>query len=221
MLLVRVRQCPSFDLTQRDHEICSTVALKIQFVEEHQAARTWWEGRPSGREGAARRLRLLAQAGYLKRLRLRVHPELPLTRPIWSWAPGFPPPPFGSVSFQSRARWTEPLRCVSAYASSERTAKSLAGSGGRLSRPLQATHDLHVAAIYLRLLRENPVEARGWVSDRVLGPLRRGKKIPDAEIQDAEGRTLKVIEFGGSYPPERVRKVHEDCELRGVPYELW
>jgi hypothetical protein len=125
------------------------------------------------------------------------------------------------VSYQLRKRWAEPLRWVTAYAASKRTGRLYAGRGGRPSHPLQATHDLHVSAIFLRLQKEKPDEARGWVSDMVLSPLRRGKKLPDAEIQNADGRTLKVIEFGGSYPPERVRKVHEDCERRGVPYELW
>jgi hypothetical protein len=82
-------------------------------------------------------------------------------------------------------------------------------------------HDLHVAAIYLRLLRDRPEEAANWVSESVLAPLRRGQKLPDAEIHDAHGRPIKVIEFGGSYSPERLQKVHADCERRQLPYELW
>lgn len=129
--------------------------------------------------------------------------------------------PFGVVSYRLRARWTEALRPVTVYTASDRAVRLYAGSGGPLSHPLQVTHDLHVTAIFLRLLRENPGEATGWVSENVLAPLRRGQKIPDAEIHDANGRALKVIEFGGGYAPERVRKVHEDCERRLVPYELW
>lgn len=194
---------------------------KIDLVDVCQAARTWWQDNPAGRECAGQRLRLLARKGHLRLLKLRVHPELRLKEPVWSWAPGFPTPPFGVISYRLRARWDEPLHWVTAFAASERSVRFVAGHGGRQLRPLQATHDIHLAAIYLRLLKENPSEAAGWVSDRVLAPLRRGKKLPDAEIQNAAGRTLKVIEFGGSYPPERVHKVHEDCETRGVPYEIW
>ena len=207
--------------TWRDDEIVSTLTTKISFVETSQAARTWWRDNTSGRDRAADRLRRLVLEGYLIALKLRVHPELQLERPIISWQPGEVAPSFGPVSYRLRARWSEPLRWVTAYAASKRTGRVFAGNGGGPSRPLQATHDLHVSAIYLRLLRESPGEARRWVSDNVLAPLRRGKKLPDAELHDPEGRTLKVIEFGGNYPPERVRKVHEDCERRGLPYELW
>jgi hypothetical protein len=110
---------------------------------------------------------------------------------------------------------------MTVFTASERSAKVYAGSGGRLSHPLQATHDIHVSAIFFKLLRENPEEAERWVSDEVLAPLRRRQKLPDAEIHDAVGRTVRVIEFAGGYPPERIRKVHEDCERRQVPYELW
>jgi hypothetical protein len=104
---------------------------------------------------------------------------------------------------------------------SKRAGRLFGGLGGKLSHPIQITHDLHVSAIYLRLLLESPLEAEQWVPDYQLARTRRGQKLPDAELQDANGRTLKVIEFGGSYGPERVRKVHEDAERRGVPYEIW
>jgi len=152
---------------------------------------------------------------------VRAHPERDLKKPLWRWKPGEPEPPYGLLSYEARIRWTEALKPTTVYTASERSAQIYAGRGGRLSHPLQVTHDLHVSAIYLRLLKENPAEAAGWVSDNVLAPLRRGKKLPDAEIHDADGRTVKVIEFAGSYPPERIRKVHEDCARRNVPYELW
>jgi len=113
------------------------------------------------------------------------------------------------------------LRLTTVYTATEATARLYAGCGGRLAHPLQVTHDLHVSAIFLKLRQTSPAEAEGWVSEDLLAPLRRGQKLPDAEIHDNAGRVLKVIEFGGSYAPERVRLVHEDCERRQVPYELW
>ena len=153
--------------------------------------------------------------------RLRAHPELPLHRPIWTWKPGDPEPPLGVVSYRLRNRWNCPLELVTIYTASDKAARICAGAGGYPSHPLHITHDLHLSSIYIGLLQRNPVEAKAWVSERALAPLRRGHKLPDAEVQDAAGRTVKVIEFGGSYPPERVLKVHQDCERRQVPYELW
>ncbi len=215
------RKPATLSVTWRDTEIVAALALKIPFIEVGQAARAWWQDSYSGRECAADRLGRMADEGYLIRLKLRVHPELPIDEPVFSWRPGDQSPDFGSISYRLRARWTEPLRCITAFAASKRIGRWFAGRGGPLPRPLQATHDLHVAAIFLRLLKQNPAQARGWVSDQMLAAFRRGQKLPDAEIQDESGRTVKVIEFGGSYPPERVRKVHEDCQRRGLSYELW
>lgn len=195
-----------------------TLASKIRLVDICQVARAWWTDTRSGTDCARERLLLLVREGLLERLTVREHRQL---ERVWSWHPHEHAPSFDALSYRLRSRWTEPLRPTTVYVASSKSARRYAGTGGRLSHPLQATHDLHVAAIYFRLLRENPEEAEGWVSEDVLAASRRGQKIPDAEIHDAQGRPLKVIEFGGGYPPERVQKVHEDCVRRQLPYELW
>jgi DNA-binding Lrp family transcriptional regulator len=208
-------------LATLDREILSALSQKIRVTTTMQLSRTWWEDTASGRESALRRTNRLIQAGFLEAFTLRVHPELPLGGPVWSWKPGASTPAFGVLSYRLRSRWTEPLRLTTLFAASRKGARLFGGSGGRLSHPLQGTHDLHVSAIYLRLFKHSPEEARGWVSENVLAPQRRRQKLPDAEIHDSQARVLKVFEFGGSYAPERVRLIHEDCERRKLPYELW
>ena len=154
-------------------------------------------------------------------LSVRAHPELALAMPVWRWSPGDADPPFGCISYRLRVRWTEPVEPTTIYVASRKTALRFAGHGGRLPHPLQATHDLHVTGVFLRLRERSPEEAALWVPEEKFANKRRGQKLPDAEIQDSTGHTLRVIEFGGSYPPERVRKVHEDCARRELPYELW
>ena len=102
-----------------------------------------------------------------------------------------------------------------------RGAKHFGGKGGKLRRPLQATHDLHVSTVYLWFLEQQPDLASAWASEDLIAPTRRGQKLPDAMIQDEAGNPLRVIEFAGAYPPERIEKLHLDCEYRGLPYELW
>ena len=208
-------------LTPRDEWIVKTLSIEVPLLTLNQIARTSWRGSKAGLECARRRLGQLIRAGLVESFEVRAHPELDLQKPLWIWRPGEPPPPFGVVSYQARIRWNQPLRTTTIFRASKRLARQFAGSGGRLSRPLQVTHDIHVAALYLKLVRHRPEEAAGWVSDAVLAPLRRGQKLPDAEIHDERGRTVKVIEFGGGYPPERMQKVHADSERRQVPYELW
>jgi hypothetical protein len=205
----------------KGREIVFTLIRKIRVVSLPQVARGWWGNSPRDTANAKRLLDSLVAEGVLTSFVLRAHPELPLQERIWSWGPGEPRPPYGIISYQARKRWTKPLIPTAVYVASTRSARLYGGSGGRLAHPLQVTHDLHVSAIYLRLLVDDPQSAERWVSEDVLAPLLRGKKIPDAELRDERGCTLKVIEFGGSYPPERIRKVHEDCDRRQVPYELW
>jgi len=208
-------------LTRGDLEIAALLSTCVRVITSEQLARTVWGHIRSGRTCAYRHLTNLVRAGVLCSAKLRAHPELPLPIPVWLWKPGDSEPPFGVVSHRLRIRWTEALRPVTVYTASERSARRFAGRGGTPSHPQQVTHDLHVTALYLRLLREHPADAERWVSEDALAPLRRGQKLPDAEIQDAHGRTIRVIEFGGSYAPERCRLVHEDCVRRQVPYELW
>ena|ERR1051326_870460 len=210
----------AIQLTCRDKGIILSLT-RILLATASQISRTWWVISRSPYTCAYYRLEALVHAGFLVRVQVRTHPELILDRPVWSWTPGNPTPPFGRLSYQLRTRWTEPPRPTTVYVASESAARRYAGAGGLLPRPLQVRHDLHVAAIYLRLLRDRPEEAANWVSESVLAPLRRGQKLPDAEIHDAHGRPIKVIEFGGSYSPERLQKVHADCERRQLPYELW
>jgi hypothetical protein len=208
-------------IEDRDRQIVTALTRRIRVLTLHQIARTWWECSPGRYDTALGRLSLLVRRGVLQCFPLRTYPELLLEKPVWEWYPGEPPPPFGVVSYRLKSRWDEPLRVTTVYTASKQSARFFAGHGGPLCRPLQVTHDLHVSAIYLQLLLNRPQDANGWVSEDMLGPRKSGRKVPDAEIHDADGRPQKVIEFGGSYAPERVRKVHEDCETRGLPYELW
>lgn len=208
-------------LTARDAHICEVLTRKVPLATASQVARAFWGPGESALALAHERLRVLVGVGVLERYLLRAHQELDLERALCSWKPGEPPPPFGSLSYRLRTRWTGALKPTQIFTASKRLGRRFAGRGGSLNHPLQATHDLHMTTVYLHKLKMNPEEASGWVSEAVLAPLRRGQKLPDAEIQDHHGRTIKVIEFGGSYPPERVRRVHDDCERRQVPYELW
>jgi hypothetical protein len=200
-----------------DWEIARTAARKVPFLTEPQIRRTWFAD-----ERAARRaLNRLCGHGWLAKFRVCVHPERAITEPLATWAPGRNEPDFGAIAYKCQARFAEPLEQVSVYRASVRAARYFAGFGGRLKRPLQATHDLHVAAIYLHFLRTRPIDAKAWVSEDSLAPSRRHQKLPDAMLQFTNGRPPIVIEFGGAYRAERVKRFHEDCARRGLEYELW
>lgn len=209
-------------LTGREREIVSALAAKIRMLAFETILHGWWPESSSAKTNARRRLTELVEAGLLIRERVLSKPLLPLGEPVFRWKPGDDAPAFGELSWTLQKRWTEPAREVTAYLATRRAASIFGGrADGRIKNPSQVTHDIHLGALYLKLLREAPTLAAGWIGEDILAPTREHQKLPDAILHDGEGRPRLVIEFGGSYPRERVQGFHEDCSARGLPYELY
>ena len=204
-------------LTARDKEILIALTHKVRLFSLEQISRTWW---PSSSTDLARN-RLAALPHFVNRLKLNAHPELALDSPLFTWWPGEPAPRFGSLSYQLKKRWDKAPQPTTAYIATEKAARHFGGFGGKLRRPLQATHDLHVSHVYLHFLKTNPTLADRWVSEERFASERRREKLPDAVILDAAGNVELVIEFGGAYDTRHVKRVHVDCVTRSLPYELW
>ena len=203
-------------------EIVQTLTHKVDVVSIPQLERVWWPRSKSGRSEARRTIARLERKHLLFLVRAIVHPELTLTAPIISWQPGDPTPDFGAAAYRLQARWTKPLEPETLVCATRFACRLLGSRGkGRIHRPLQLTHDLHVTSIYLHFLQHDPSSARAWLSEASIAPERRGQKLPDAILRDpALGRDV-VIEFGGSYRKERVELVHADCVRRSLAYQLW
>jgi hypothetical protein len=109
-----------------------------------------------------------------------------------------------------------------AWIATEKASQIFGGAQrGELKHPLQATHDIGVAAVWLRLREIAPQWAMAWRGEDLLAHTRLGEKLPDAFIVDKNEKVLWVIEFGGSYDARRVKAFHEDCAARDLPYQLW
>ena len=212
-------------LTDRDREILIALTHKVRLLSLEQIARTGWTDSRSGSATARTRLAVLtypASRSYvMQRLKLNAHPELALDGPIFLWQPGEATPHFGALSYRLKKRWDQAPKPTTVYIATEKAARYFGGFGGKLRRPLQATHDLHVAQLYLQLLQIDPARAGLWVSEDRFAPERRREKLPDAVIQDVAGNITLVIEFGGAYDAKHVERVHFDCVTRSLPYELW
>lgn len=207
-------------LTERDRAILEALTVKVRLFSLDQVAGAWWDRTATGAANARRRLARLRQMGLVEPWRVNAHPLLSLDSPVASWSPGDPVPDPWQVAYRLQSRWQEAPKQTAVWVASKRAINQFGGAGRRLMHPLQATHDLHVSGIYLRLLASNRELAEAWVGEDELGH-NRGGKLHDAVIQDPEGETRLVIEFGGSYPAERVERVHEHCLREMVPYQLW
>jgi hypothetical protein len=210
----------AFHITGRDREIVQALVQKVRLFSQRQIVDYWWNGE---QPNARRRLRRLAECGLIIRMTVQARSALPIKSPLASWQPGEPAPDFGQVAYRCQQRWRHrPTRPCSAWIATEKAAQIFGGvQRGDLKNALQATHDLGVASVWLRLRETAPQWAYAWRGEDVLAHTRRGEKLPDAFIVDESGQVIWVIEFGGGYDTERVKAFHQDCVHRALPYQLW
>lgn len=206
------------ELQPRDRDILEVLSLRVRTLSLGQVARTWWQGRSQSVRQAQQRITVLVEAGLLELNHLRAHPELPLDAPLAVWHGGQPPPGFGELARCLRARWSNEAEDTTFVTATRSAGNDLGGHGGRRPRISEATHDLHLAAVYLRMRSELPTRARSWMPEFALRGM-PGERVPDALVRD--GRYNTAIEFGGEYPEEKLRLFHEDCARRGRGYEIW
>jgi hypothetical protein len=208
-------------MTEQQRTLAIPLTKKVRFLTASQAATLWRLSGPRSAENARRRLDDLINAGLIRDATVRVHPELPLRDPILVWTPGDAEPNFGAIAYRLNIRWKEPFRAVTVYLASSKLAQLFGARSRVLKRPYQSNHDTHVAGLYVKYFVEEPEKADAWISEDVLAPSRKHQKLPDAELHFTDGRAPLVIEFGGAYRSDRLRKVHEDCLRRRIGYELW
>lgn len=206
------------ELTQRDRALLDTLTRRVRLLSVEQVAAAFW-GSSNRRSGAERRLRQLAEAGLLVRTTILARPLIELEAPVVLWTANDPRPDFGPVSHRLRARWQHPPRATNVVYATTAAGAWMGGQGGRAPRRSEATHDLHLAAVYLRLLREHPHRAAGWVSEGRLLAGGSDGKLPDAVIELRDERT--AVEFGGAYSVRKLEAFHEHCESCGLNYEIW
>lgn len=149
------------------------------------------------------------------------------SHPIASRLGGEPPPDFGALAWLLEKRWRDAATCrVTICWASARAARLLSGVTKFDRRAAQLEHDLGTASVLVRLHETRPELADQWIGEDML---RRDfapgcavlKKTPDAAIV-AGRRIVRVIEYGGQYPADRLRQF--DAHFYGkhnIPYEIW
>jgi hypothetical protein len=194
---------------------------RVPFFTTDQIARTFWSETEKGGAAARKELQRLARAGFIGRKQILAHPELTLSRPLYTWVPGEPCPHFGKLSYQCQVRWTQEPRIISVWSATAMT-RNLFGSPSHETRlgAHEMTHAIHVASLYCHLLKEKPEMAHDWIPEDRL-PRRKGERMPDAVLYRRNGQAYLAIEFGGSYKASRIQSLHLTCSRQGLAYELW
>lgn len=206
--------------TDRDRELLQALAQRVRLFSQRQVADHLWNGDLAN---ARRRLKRLQQAGLITKVTVQARSLPPLDAPLFSWRPDDAEPDCGAIAYRCQQRWkSRAVRPTSAWIISETGGRAFGGvDRNELKHSTQATHDLGVAAVWLRLRQVAPQWASAWRGEDVMADIRRGEKLPDGFIVNEQGHVVWIIEFAGSYDAERVRAVHQDCAARDLPYQLW
>lgn len=200
-------------------DLLKTLGQRVRMLTFDQVARGWYG---NVARDAQQALSHLEHHGYLTRAHLPAAPELDLSAPVLAWEPGDTRPSYTELGRVIAERWNgAQLQRTAVYVASQRTANHFLGAGGAVKLPRQATHDIHVATVYLLYRKRDPIAARQWVFEEILALERpHGQKVPDAVLRE-RGVILRVIEFAGKYDHRRLRKFHTYCQRERLPYELW
>jgi hypothetical protein len=191
-------------------EVLGVLTLRVRVLSVLQIARTW------PRVLAA--LKRLEAQGLVFSFTAVAHPELPLLGPVVAWRPGCEQPDFSKASHQLRSRWKLPGKATKCIIASKAAGRMFGGHGGRYPRESEETHDLHLAAVYLRYRLNHPALCSSWIHEE---EMKRDRKQQRGRVPDAVINKTKVVEFGGAYKKEKLLSFHKFCETRGLEYEVW
>ncbi|MDZ4686577.1 MAG: hypothetical protein SH850_16020 [Planctomycetaceae bacterium] len=210
-------------LTDRDNDVLRTLTRSIRVASLAQIARNWWNDCNAAELSAMRRLRDLERAGLIRRVSAVVIMLDELSEPLVVWRPGQCVSAFGPLAWRLKRRWWQPPQRTTVFLATAHAARRFGGRrSGRIGRPFQLSHDLGVAEMYFALRRLRPQLANYWIDEDRLAPFRRGEKLPDAILATApDAQPRLVLEFGGAYGKQRLQDFHDDCDDRGLPYEIW
>ena len=212
-------------LTDRDHDILTTLTWKARLLDNEQLATTWWHAGRSGRIEASRRAGRLVASGLLKKLIVLSRPLPRLDAPIIVYYPGGEEANLARAAHLLHRRWSQPPRSTTVYLATPRAAALTGGRASGLKHPLQASHDLAVTQVYLNTRKRDPDLAIAWLGEDCV-PWAPGRRVrrADAVIPGAAGGIALAIEIGGSgsaYGRKRLEALHRHFAKSGIPYVLW
>ncbi len=200
-------------LGEAERALLQVLTHRVRVLTLRQIARTWASLQ------SRRQIHRLEERGLVVCFSPVIHPELSLDRPVASWRIGEEAPDFGAVSYALRSRWSQAGVSMPCVIASRAAGRMFGGHGGRFPRESEETHDVHLAAVYLRLLKADSELASSWIHEEEIKAERESRlgKLPDAVL----GSTGKIIEFGGAYKKAKLVAFHEYCQAKCQEYEVW
>lgn len=163
----------------------------------------------------------LEKARLIRRVAVLARPAPVIKKPLRVWRVGDPVPDLHAIQYQAEQRNLQPVETITLFLGTQRLANALGGTCGHPLNHHSATHDLGVTGIYLHLWRTQPDLALAWQGEDIVAPSRHRQKLPDAILYNRAGEPSMAIEYIGDYPVQRIQAFHDDCQARGLPYEVY
>ncbi len=225
---------PRIRLGARDQELLHLLTEKVPIFSLRQIADTYFAG---DNGNAVRTLSRLLNRQLLSSQQLLARTPPIFNSPLALWVPGQNPPPVTRLSFQLGRRWAQQgVRTRQCYLIGPRYA-ALTGitNSTQLRRPIQASHELAMADLYLHFHTNRPTDASYWLAEQAYrhphwqerlismegSPFAIVGQKPDVLLVDENGVVVKAIELGGVYNAKRLERFHRWCQRRSLPYEIW
>ena len=210
-------------LTLRDLEILHALTHCVRLFSIQQIFRSWWSNSSDKSTAVRDRIRTLNKDGWICRANVFVRPLPEIQKPLFVWQPKQLSPSCHTIAWRSQCRWTRAAESTAVIVASDKASRHFFGKKARgLRQGFQTAHDLGVAEVYLQFRNDRPKLLPLWRGERMIAPLRRRRKVPDAVIAD---ETLwppqLVVEFAGAYSAERIEQFHRFCAKESLAYELW
>lgn len=207
-------------MTERDMDLLGVLTLRVRLLTLRQVTELWW---PTGENQrcARRRLEGLASAKLIQIHRVNAHPLLPVTSPLFAWAPGDAEPDCEQLATRCSRRWNRPAVPITVCVATPTSANLLGSSACGLSHRDHFNHDLRLAAVYTAYRLQRPMLASMWIGEHGLPKAGHRIKDPDAFLRHKNGQIVRVIESAGRYSESQVQSFHDHCEAHDLSYELW
>jgi hypothetical protein len=204
--------------TVEEVSLLRALALQTPCLTFAQITRGWFAKSDGVEDSAERTLARLASAQLITEQTIEAHPLQALTKPLFTWRPGEPPPTerrLTTLAERARDRWQLAHVPTTVFVASPKVVRLFgAFHDAHHTKHCEETHNLHLGEVLVRYRTAQPQLAAKWWGEAAFPKLGfdiKGMKDPDAFLLDPRGQAVRIVEFVGSYPAEHLLKFHEHC----------
>ncbi len=206
-------------LSSNDLYLLSTAVRCVTQFDKTFAAAIWQVSKIA----VKRRLQKLERKGVFKSRNVLGSTPPPIEKPLCVWKPGESVPHPGKVSYQARKRWKMlPVQVKRVYYPTSLGRGLVGRSPTSPPKDLQVSHDLGLVSTFLKFRSQWPkLTSRCWFNESEYAHHRgRCVKVEDAMLR-LGNRILLMVDFAGSYRPDRIEALLNHARYHRVPIAIY